>query len=247
MLPYLDYIIYTAAGFYFLSLLAILFKRNNFAYFFLITGFIIHTLFLVLRGSICGVSYLNPVFEGPFFVPWVIAFISIYNRFKKEESWKFLIIPLILFSIFAVFYPSGIIPPTPKKPTLFAGLFFLTEVGGHALFYSSASIAFMFLFNKSDYKGVHTYIAWGFILFSISQVLGALWAYYGWGSTFRWGPRHFTTASIWLLYALFLHLRFMPNWTERKKAVFSIVAALLTIFTSYFHYIQEMRFPRIGG
>ncbi len=188
MIQYLDYIIYAAAAFYLFSLLAISLKKENTGFYILITGFILHTIFLAVRGSICGISYLNPVFEGPFFVPWTIALITIYNKFKKQNNWKFLIVPLVLFSIFAVLYPTGIIPPTPKKPTIFAGLFFLTEVGGHALFYSSAAVGTMFLLNKSDYKDVHTYISWGFVLFSISQVIGALWAYYGWGSTFRWGP-----------------------------------------------------------
>lgn len=247
MLPYLSHFIFTTLAFYLLSVISLFFKKEKFASYSLIIGFILHTIFIIVRGSISGTSYLNPTFEGPFFIPWIIALIAIFNFLKENKNWKYLLAPLVFLSIIAVLSPKGVIPPTPKKTTIAAGLFFLTETIGHAFFYSSAIISSAFLIKKTDFKDVQIYISWGFVFFSISQVIGALWAYYGWGSTFRWSPRHYSTASIWLLYALYLHLRFMSNWNDKRKAIFAIIIALLTFIVSYSNFIKELKYLRIGG
>ncbi|HQL83891.1 MAG TPA: cytochrome c biogenesis protein CcsA, partial [Spirochaetota bacterium] len=88
---------------------------------------------------------------------------------------------------------------------------------------------------------------WGFVLYSVAQVTGAIWCYLGWGNTFQWGPRHMSSASLWLVYAAFLHLRFIPGWSGRRRAWFAVAASAAVLGLTWSSYLHEMTFPRIGG
>jgi ABC-type transport system involved in cytochrome c biogenesis permease subunit len=152
----------------------------------------------------------------------------------------------VVFSIFAIFYAKGIIPPTPKKTTVWALLFFMSESTAHALFYTGALYAFFSIVEKNTINGFYSWIVWGFVAYTVAQVTGAIWCFIGWGNTFSWGSRHLSSAAIWTFYAACLHLKFIPGW-RRSTALVSIAGAALVFFISFSNYIHEMRFLRVGG
>jgi ABC-type transport system involved in cytochrome c biogenesis permease subunit len=90
-------------------------------------------------------------------------------------------------------------------------------------------------------------IIWGFILYSIAQVVGAIWCYLGWATLFNWGERHLQSATLWCYFAAYLHLRFLPAWDMRRKAWFSLYGFILVFFFSYSGIFREASMPRIGG
>ena len=240
--------LYLAGGLYGAAFLLYLLSKQRAAFLLLITGFIINFLYLLGRGWLGGIFFPNPVFEGPFLLPCCIALVSLVMRTANRDSqWARLLLPAFIFSLFAMWYAKGMIPPTPKKITPWATAFFLTESMGHALFYSGALLALAALVKRETTDAFHDPVVWGFLIFSVSQVTGAVWCYTGWGNTFRWGPRHMTTAAIWLTYAAYLHLRYISGWNMKKRAVYVIIAAGITLFGSFGSYIHEMNFPRIGG
>ncbi len=238
--------LYAALGLYALTLITYFMKFRG-AFWILIAGLIINSLYLLGRGWLGGVFIPNPIFEGPFLLSWCVAFIAVIMKItRKNDDWGILIIPLLLFSLFAVYHAKGMIPPTPKKMTVWALAFFFTETMAHACFYCGAVIAIIFL-SKNNHPSFHSLIIWGFMAFSVSQVVGAIWCYMGWGNTFRWGPRHMTSAAIWLIYAAYLHLRFLPAWDMRRRAWYAVTAAFIVFVSVFKHYLHEMVFPRIGG
>ncbi|MCF8068481.1 MAG: cytochrome c biogenesis protein [Desulfobacterales bacterium] len=223
-------------------------RARKTAFYILISGLLVYTLYLLGRGWVGGVFLINPIVEAPFLLPWCIGMIALVKGIlNREGDWGILLIGTVMASVFAMFYAKGIIPPTPNKLTVWVPLFFVPEVMGHALFFCGALYAVASGFGKNKDMDFHNLIIWGFVFYSISQVTGAVWCYLGWGNTFRWSTRHMASAAIWTLYAAYIHLRFLPGFTRRGKAWFALAGGLIVLYIGFSGYLHELRFPRIGG
>lgn len=238
--------LYLAAGIYILSL--VLSYKFRWSFWLFLCGFIIYTLYLAGRGWLGGVFLPNPLFESAFLLPWCTALLALILKIKKDdESWRRILYLLVPFTIFAVYHAKGIIPPTPNKITVWADAFFLTENIAHACFYGGAVFALNAMRKSGEDNNFHSFLIWGFVMYSIAQVVGAVWCYQGWGNTFRWGNRHMISAAIWLYYAAYLHLRYLSGWDLQRKALYVITGAVVVFILTFASYIHEMTFPRIGG
>lgn len=153
---------------------------------------------------------------------------------------------VVLLLVLALLSLHGMLPPSRKLPPLAIG-FFATELPSLALFYCGAILAGIELWRNDHTEAFHRFLVWGFVLYSASQVIGALWCYYGWGNTFRWSARHMASASIWLAYAAYLHLRFVPWWTARRRAWFALGATSLAFGQTTATYIYTHVIKQIGG
>ncbi len=212
-------------------------------------GIVLHAVFLVSRGWTAGIFLPNGIFENVFLLPWALAAAVLILSLAgdRTRSWESGVILVCLFAVFALVYPKGIIPPTPNKLTPWAQGFFLSEVAGHACFFLAGWYALLDI-RKDDTGGrFHSLLIWGFLFYSLSQVVGAVWAYQGWAGTFRWGSRHLQSAVIWCYYAAYLHLRFMPRWGGKRRSWYAVAGFFVVMLCSFGSYIHEMNFPRIGG
>ncbi len=240
---------YAALGLYCLGALGYLAKQNTVSAAAIGTGFIIHTVYQVWRGWLTGAFIANNIFDPVPFLAWSMAFLIVINLFNRERrvEWLSLSIILLIASLFAAYYPKGIIPPTPKKITFWAAAFFATEVMAHALFYSGAWFAWRQRKNPAAGASYHSLIIWGFLIYSITQVVGAVWAYEGWGTTFHWGTRHLFSAVLWCYYALYIHLRYLAGWPPARRVLFAAAGGLVVLLVTTVANLHEMGFPRIGG
>jgi cytochrome c-type biogenesis protein CcsB len=73
----------------------------------------------------------------------------------------------------------------------------------------------------------------GFPLLSAGILTGAVWAHYAWGTYWSWDPKETWSLITWIVYALFLHARFVKGWKGRRIAVLSLVGFLSVIFTYF--------------
>jgi hypothetical protein len=214
----------------------------------LVVGLILHGLYLAGRGWLTGSFYANPIFEGPFFLPWCVAACAAAAWARDREAPLAPLLGLaVALMLLAAIYAKGAIPPTPKKTHALAAAFFVTENLGHALFYAGAALSLRAAILRTGDGGAASFLVWSFVVFSVAQVVGAAWCYVGWGNTFRFSPRHFSSAAIWLAFAASLHLRFTPGWTPRRRAIFAVVTAVATFVATYGGYLREMAFSRVGG
>jgi len=241
-----------AAACYLLSVLAFLFRRQEIHYFFLLIGFFLHTLFQLSRGLFLGTWLPNSIFDGTYFLPWSMAFIGLGMRwFSNDEKNKAvihsMIIPICLFSLLALVFPKGIIPPDPKTETIFVALYYSVDTIAQACFILGAWFAIFHLKGKDADRVFNSFLIWGFIFYSISQVVGAYWAYLGWATPIHWSTKHLQSASIWCYYAAVLHLRYFPTWNSKHEARFSLAGFFLLLIFNYSTQISLMSFPRIGG
>ncbi len=241
--------LYIAAGGYTVSLFFFKKKKKRLTDFLFIIGFIFHTISQISRGWVIGIFAPNAMFEGVFFLPWCLAFLTLYLRSSKKDRDLIYtaIIPILFFLLIALIYPKGIFPPSPKVQTVFSPLFFFFEVVAHACFCMGAWFSLWYLRGKEHARIFHSFVIWGFILYSIAQVVGAIWCYLGWATLFNWSDRHMQSATLWCYYAAFLHLRFLPAWDMKKKALFSLAGFILILFFSYSSHFSEMNMLRLGN
>jgi len=197
-----------------------------------------------------GYPYLQGAFDSVFLTPWTIAVILIllYYRYNNYTIFYATVI-LIIAVLLSLLYPKGIIPPSPNKSTYLAYIFFMLESLAISLFYISGFYSALYLLQTdSDYFNFsYKCIIYGFLLYSAAQFVGALWCYAGWGIYFKWSPRHLHSALIWVLYINFLHLKYIPDFTNRKKSVYALACSLITFIFYISSYLHEYNIPRIGN
>lgn len=213
----------------------------------LLAAFVLQGAYLIGRGWLGGVFIPNPVVQGPFFLPWCLGLITVVLATGKPSVGTSAVLALAAaFTLISVFYAKGMIPPTPKKISVWALLFFMSESMAHALFYTASLYAVLTLAGRTGTNEIHPWLVWGFIAYTVAQVTGAVWSFIGWGNTFSWGSRHLGSAAIWTFFAAALHLQFIPKW-KRMSPYWIFTGGMMVFAISYGHYFQEMRFLRLGG
>ena len=70
----------------------------------------------------------------------------------------------------------------------------------------------------------------GFLLWGVMIVSGAIWANESWGRYWSWDPIETWSLIVWLIYAVFLHLRLTLRWRGERLAWFAIVAMPIALF-----------------
>ena len=68
---------------------------------------------------------------------------------------------------------------------------------------------------------------------TIMIVTGAVWAEYAWGSFWSWDPKETWALITWLVYALYLHTRFMKGFKGKRAAWLSVLGFAAVIFTFF--------------
>ncbi len=70
----------------------------------------------------------------------------------------------------------------------------------------------------------------GFLFWAMMITTGAIWANEAWGRYWGWDPIETWSLIVWLIYAIYLHVRFALKWRGERLAWFAIVAMLLALF-----------------
>lgn len=70
----------------------------------------------------------------------------------------------------------------------------------------------------------------GFLFWGIMIVSGAIWANQAWGRYWGWDPIETWSLIVWIIYAVYLHVRFTLGWKGQRLAWFAIIAMPLALF-----------------
>jgi cytochrome c-type biogenesis protein CcsB len=70
----------------------------------------------------------------------------------------------------------------------------------------------------------------GFLLWGIMIASGAIWANESWGRYWSWDPIETWSLVVWLIYAVYLHLRFTLRWRGARLAWFAIASMPIALF-----------------
>ena len=216
------------------SLIFHLFRRSGTALRLLGAGFALHSAAQILGCWRWGIFSLDGVFNGVLFLPWCLALLVMLlgMRGRRQEAAS-MIWMVALSMLIALILPVRIRPPGPFTATWSAPLFFFLEILAIAFFMASGWFAWRQL-RRPDWDMLFNRLAiWGFILYSLAQVIGAVWSYLGWAGPFHWGERHLQSAAIWCLYCGYLHTHFDRSFDIRKKARWALSGALVVLVVGY--------------
>ncbi len=75
------------------------------------------------------------------------------------------------------------------------------------------------------------FAAVGLIFLSVMIAAGAIWANESWGRYWGWDAIETWSLVVWLVYALYLHLRLTLGWRDRRSAWVLILALPLMVFS----------------
>lgn len=75
-------------------------------------------------------------------------------------------------------------------------------------------------------------VAIGFPIFGLGGIIfGGVWAAQAWGTYWSWDPKETWSLITWLVYAVYLHARFMKGWRGKKVVVLAAIGFFTVIFT----------------
>lgn len=80
---------------------------------------------------------------------------------------------------------------------------------------------------------VYRAIAWGFPFLAMGILSGSIWANQAWGSYWGWDPKETWSLITWIIYAIYLHARYMVGWRGPRLAWLAVIGFLSVIFTYF--------------
>jgi ABC-type transport system involved in cytochrome c biogenesis permease subunit len=245
-MPALGTLYLPAAAAYAAVLLLLALRQRRPALGALLAAFVLHAGFLAARAMTLGAPSLNSVFEEQVFLPFCLAAIALWlwGSLRNGEAAALAVVAAAA-ALLVLPLDKGVIPPSPKSASWLVPLFFFCEILAHALFIAAAALVCRR--GAPPLAPAHRLAVWGFVLFSIAQVSGAAWCTLGWSVPFQWSFRHLHSAALWCAYAAYIHLRFLPGWSERRRAAYlGAGALLLAAYLAALQFIEAGQM-RIGG
>lgn len=206
-------------------------------------GFASNTVALVVRSVASGHPPIANLFEYLTLFAWaiVLGFLIMWRK-KGLELLTVFASPVALAAlVLASMMPTRIdqqLMPALQSYWLWihVSLAVLAEAAFAVAFVASV-LHLVFLGrsrDRADLMDGVTYraVGVGFPLFTIGALFaGAVWAQRAWGSPWSWDPKETSSLIVWLIYAIYLHVRLVRGWRGASSAWISIVGFAMTLFT----------------
>jgi len=196
------------------------------------------TLSLVVRTMMSGHAPMSNRYESLACFAWSLGFVYWYVRVMyKESRVGYFLMPLCVLVMFSAYIAPRAI--TPLYPALDTWMF-ETHVGsafvGYGFFGASFAGAVLYLVDKGEAEKrlerlIFRTAYYGFALFSVSMVIGGIWAYLAWGTYWLWKVKELWSFLIWIYYAGMLHALYVKKLRGRGVAWLSILGFAITMFT----------------
>ncbi len=74
-------------------------------------------------------------------------------------------------------------------------------------------------------------ILYGFTFLSLGLSAGAMWAKGAWGAFWSWDPKENWALITWMVYLVYLHMRYVRGWKGRRAAWLSILGFAVVVMT----------------
>lgn len=123
--------------------------------------------------------------------------------------------------------------PALKSPWLISHV--LTAIAAYSAFALVSGLALVKLSsnNRSEDSDMYRITSLGFIMLTLSIILGAIWAEQVWGSYWTWDPKETWALITWIIYAIYLHLHHQRSWRGNKARILLIVGFIMVLFTFF--------------
>lgn len=171
---------------------------------------------------------------------------------KKDGIYIFWTVSLGVFVFVTAFVTVDFVYALgAKQKGVYKPLYFAVNnlgAGGWAgIFVLFAALTFVFwnfgyrlraLMDRFGIKGsimeevAYKMVSIGFPIFTIGGLIfGAVWADKAWGRYWSWDPKETWALITWLIYAFYLHARYVKGWTGARASIVAVIGFVCTIFT----------------
>lgn len=105
----------------------------------------------------------------------------------------------------------------------------------YGAFGAAAGLALTWLLEKGDGREAIAFrtdrlLRWGFLWFTLSILLGAIWARQAWSRYWGWDPKETWSLVVWLAYLIPLHLSPLPAWRGRRSVILALLGFVGVLF-----------------
>lgn len=181
---------------------------------------------------------------GPGFALLLLGF----GRRGSSEAARAVAPCLVVVGLVGLVVPLPGPVPDLKLQHASAPAFFVTEAGA-TVFFAAASCCALAALRRGEAPPeplTGTLLLLGFVVFSLCQIVGAWWAWLGWGAPFHWAPRHLISAAVWCLYAGVIHLRLTP-WSPRRRGMLLALSLVPLAFLQVVYDVLQAWTTWTGG
>lgn len=82
-------------------------------------------------------------------------------------------------------------------------------------------------------KMLYKIVAFGFPFLTLGIITGSYWASRAWGRYWGWDDKEVASLVTWLIFAVYLHVRFVPKWRGPWMAWIAVVGFWCVLFTYF--------------
>jgi cytochrome c-type biogenesis protein CcsB len=215
-------------------------------FFVTLVGFVFNTAALIARSFLSGHPPVTNLFEYLSFFAWaiVLGFLFVWRRKGTE-----LLTAFAGTIAFAVIVMASLFPAEASRQLIPALQSYWLWVHVSLAILAEAAFAVAFVASLmcliGDRRGhtrlpdrnlldaiTYRAIAVGFPLFTVGALFaGAVWAQRAWGSPWSWDPKETSSLIVWLIYAIYLHVRRTRVGSIAVTSGISVLGFAMTILT----------------
>lgn len=205
------------------------------------------TVYIIWRWIEAGRAPFSNMFESLVLFAW--ALVLVYFIFRPRRELPLLAGATALVALLALAYASTfgaeIKPLMPALQSNWLTFHVITCFLGYGGFTMAflAGLGFLGLQArggepKGDLGPVLESImarsnAFGFLFLTLGIITGSVWANSAWGTYWSWDPKETWSLITWLIYAVYLHCRFMRGWAGKRAVLISIAGFVAMVFTYF--------------
>ncbi len=208
---------------------------------------------LVLRSVLIGGLPLNNGFEFGLCFVFVaaLAYVIIERKFSIGGIGLFVMPILVALCAWLVSIDLTIEPVMPALRSYWLAVHVSAAVIAYGAFAVSFAVSTAYLLKEKSKEDAQSRLAQslpslkvldeityklifvGLPFLTIMLVTGAVWAEYAWGAFWSWDPKETWALITWLVYAIYLHTRFMRGFKGKRAAWLSVLGFAAVIFTFF--------------
>lgn len=214
--------------------------------------FAYHTYGLGLRWYIAGHAPWTNSYESMVYVGWaiVLAGLIFVRRSCVLLALASILAGMVLFVSSLNWMSPEITPLVPVLQSYWLMLHVAVIMAGYGFFFVSAliglfNLVMMIVANGQRKERITQHInemtilnemsmILALLLMTIGTFLGAVWANESWGRYWGWDPKETWALITVIIYAVVLHLRFIPKMGSRYLLNLMSVLAISTVLMTYF-------------
>jgi cytochrome c-type biogenesis protein CcsB len=218
-----------------------------------IASLICLTLSIICRTIATGHGPFSNMYEFTIVFSWGILAVGLFfwRKYRITAVNLASTIIAVILLVIALLLPSRYVELVPAlQQSLLLSTHVAVAIVAYGSFTTSFVAAILYLWQNSrkqrdiaslnvlddiSYQAVKI----GFPFMTLTIILGAIWADIAWGSYWSWDPKETASLVTWLLYAAYLHTRFLNQWRGARSAILLVIGFCAILFTFFGNYIFQ--------